>query len=149
MGLQMIWWTIWFSTNGIARKCPAQVMDYVTRVSITLLIERTSVASSGARCSKESFTFFDGSLLVNLFAFWYPPEVQHSPWKMVVGRLLSDWEGNFSGAMLNIVKLWEGSGVCGAKALTANLVLTFQRFVSWARLYADGESLAMKFHRGF
>ncbi len=31
----------------------------------------------------------------------YTPEVEHSPWKMVVGRVLSYWEGNFSGAMLN------------------------------------------------
>ena len=33
---------------------------------------------------------------------FYPPKVQHfRPWKMVVGRLLSYGEGNFSGAMLN------------------------------------------------
>ena len=32
----------------------------------------------------------------------YPPKVSHSPWKIVVGRLLSYWEGNFSGAMLNL-----------------------------------------------
>ena len=29
------------------------------------------------------------------------PAHTHSPWKTVVGRLLSYWEGNFSGAMLN------------------------------------------------
>ncbi len=39
------------------RKCPAQVMDYVTRVSITLLIERTSVASSGAPIFKRKLFF--------------------------------------------------------------------------------------------
>ena len=33
--------------------------------------------------------------------FEYTPEVQHSPWKMVAGRLLSNWEAKFSGAMLN------------------------------------------------
>ena len=31
----------------------------------------------------------------------YTYEVQHSPWKMVVGRLLSYWEGNFLEAMFN------------------------------------------------
>ena len=31
----------------------------------------------------------------------YTLEVQHSPWKMVVGRLLSYWDVPFSGAMLN------------------------------------------------
>ena len=35
------------------------------------------------------------------FTFMYTPEVWHSPWKMMVGRLLSFWESNFSGAMLN------------------------------------------------
>ena len=33
--------------------------------------------------------------------YFYPLEVEHSPWKMMVGRLLSYWEGNFWGAMLN------------------------------------------------
>ena len=28
-------------------------------------------------------------------------EMKHSPWKLVVGRLLSYWGGNFSGTMLN------------------------------------------------
>ena len=36
----------------------------------------------------------------------YTPEVYHSPWKMVVGRLLSYWEGNFSGAMLNFGRVF-------------------------------------------
>ena len=31
----------------------------------------------------------------------YTPEVQHSPWKMMVGRLLSFWDGKISGATLN------------------------------------------------
>ena len=31
----------------------------------------------------------------------YPPEVEHSPWKLMVGRLLSFWDGIFSGALLN------------------------------------------------
>ena len=31
----------------------------------------------------------------------YDKVEEHSPLKMVVGRLLSYWEGNFSGAMLN------------------------------------------------
>ena len=29
----------------------------------------------------------------------YTPEVWHSPWKMMVGRLVSFWEGNLAGAM--------------------------------------------------
>ena len=33
--------------------------------------------------------------------YTHPPEVKHSPWKMMVGRLLSFWDGIFSGAMLN------------------------------------------------
>ena len=32
----------------------------------------------------------------------YTPEISHSPSKMVIGRLLSYWKGNFSGAMLNL-----------------------------------------------
>ena len=31
----------------------------------------------------------------------YTPDVQDNPWKMMVGRLLSYWEGIFWGAMLN------------------------------------------------
>ena len=31
-----------------------------------------------------------------------PPGSELSPWKMMVGRLLSYWEGNFPGAMLNL-----------------------------------------------
>ena len=38
----------------------------------------------------------------------YPLEVQHSPWKMMVGRLFSYWEGNFSGAMLNFGRVTGG-----------------------------------------
>ena len=38
----------------------------------------------------------------------YTPEVWHSPSKMVVGKLLSYWEGDFSGVMLNFgrVDIW-------------------------------------------
>ena len=37
----------------------------------------------------------------------YTPEVKHSPWKMVVGRLLSYWEVKFWGPMLNFgVRHW-------------------------------------------
>ena len=37
----------------------------------------------------------------------YPPEVQHSPWKMMVGRLVSFWNGIFSGAMLNFQGVYD------------------------------------------
>ena len=40
----------------------------------------------------------------------YTTKVWHRPWKMVVGRLLSYWEGNFSGAMSNFRGVWSGSG---------------------------------------
>ena len=40
----------------------------------------------------------------------YPPEVQHSPWKMMVGRLFSFWDAKFSGAM-GYVKLPEGNSM--------------------------------------
>ena len=39
----------------------------------------------------------------------YTPEVWHSPWKMVVGRLLSYWEGHFSGAMFNFGRVFEST----------------------------------------
>ena len=39
---------------------------------------------------------------------FYTPEVQHSPWKMMVGRLLSYWEGLFLGAMLNFRGVIDG-----------------------------------------
>ena len=29
----------------------------------------------------------------------YPLDVEHSSWKMVIGRLLSYWEGHFLGAI--------------------------------------------------
>ena len=32
----------------------------------------------------------------------YTPPAYHSPWKMMVLRILSFWHGNFSGAMLNL-----------------------------------------------
>ena len=38
----------------------------------------------------------------HLHACW---DVEHSHWKMVVGRLLSYWEGTFSGAMLNFERV--------------------------------------------
>ena len=41
----------------------------------------------------------------------YPSEVKHSPWKMVVGRLLSYWDGPFSGAMLNFGRVTFEFGV--------------------------------------
>ena len=34
------------------------------------------------------------------------PEVFHSPWRTVVGRLVSYWEGNFSEAMLNFGRVY-------------------------------------------
>ena len=36
----------------------------------------------------------------------YTPEVWHGPWKIIVERLLSFWEGNFSGAMLNFGRVY-------------------------------------------
>ena len=49
-------------------------------------------------CWKEGrFPPFHGKFQVD-----YTPEVQQlRPWKMVAGRLLSNWEAKFSGAMLN------------------------------------------------
>ena len=37
----------------------------------------------------------------NIIRQIHPRSLAARPWKMVVGRLLSYWEGNFSGAMLN------------------------------------------------
>ena len=42
-----------------------------------------------------------GRIFKKRMTFKYTPEVWHSPWKIVVGRLLSFWDGTFSGAMLN------------------------------------------------
>ncbi len=38
----------------------------------------------------------------------YTPEVKHNPWKMMIGKPLSFWEGNFSGSMFNFggVSCW-------------------------------------------
>ena len=36
---------------------------------------------------------------------WYACEVWHRPWKMLVGKQLSYWKGDFSGAMLNLGKV--------------------------------------------
>ena len=38
------------------------------------------------------------SQVYTVYTHTHTPEVEHSPWNMVVGRLLSYWEGNFSGA---------------------------------------------------
>ena len=53
---------------------------------------------------KSKFTWDLGSFL--FFFRFYTRKVQHSPWKMMVGRLLSFWEGNFSGATLNFMWVW-------------------------------------------
>ena len=41
---------------------------------------------------------------------YYPPKFNIAPEKMVVGRLLSYWEGNFSGAMLNFGRVSQKDG---------------------------------------
>ena len=50
-------------------------------------------------CSKQHI-FFKGLTKTRGYS-WYTPEVKHSLWKMMVGRLLSFWDGIISGAMLN------------------------------------------------
>ena len=57
----------------------------------------------------------------------------HSPWQMVVGRLLSYWEGNFSGAMLNFRRV-------GMQYYPLDISLGFRRLLFW-RAFFPGKDL--------
>ena len=71
-----------------------------------------------------------------------PPEVWHRPWKMVVGRLLSYWEGSFSGTMFNFGRVPIHLHICQAGSFIS--LTSKPQLISWVSEKTTHRKLAVR-----